>query len=492
MTSQAAGQKPRTDAMNHLSADRLSTDLCVIGAGAAGLSVASSAALLGVPVVLVERGAMGGDCLNAGCVPSKALIAAAKAAQAGRNAAGFGVRFRAPVIDRAAVTGHVRQVIEAIRPMDSPERYRALGVNVIAGEARFVDGRTVEVNGTAITARRFIIATGAAPAIPAIPGLADVPFLTNESIFALEETPKRLAILGGGPIGIELAQAHRRLGSDVTIIERDRILSREDPEAANLLRRLLEQEGIRLLEGARVERVGAVSSGVTLDLSGAGVPKLLNCSHLLVAAGRTPRLDGLGLAAAGVASDARGIIVDKGLKTANRRIYAIGDCIGGPQFTHVAGYQAGLVVKNALFRLPVRVDYHLTPRVTYCDPEIAVIGLSEDQARAAHKGVQTLRWPLSENDRARAERTPEGFVKAMVDGKGRILGVTIVGPHAGDLVAPWVLAMRQGLKIGAMVDLVLPYPTLSEASRRAAVQSLVPKLRSPWVGRMLRFLRKLG
>ena len=471
---------------------RITTDLCVIGAGAAGLSVASSAALLGVPVVLIERGAMGGDCLNTGCVPSKALIAAARAAHDGRNAGGFGVKFRAPSIDREAVAAHVRGVIDAIAPVDSVARYRALGVNVIEGSARFIDRKTVQVNDVAVTARRFIIATGGAPAIPPIPGLTDVPYLTNETVFDLTETPKRLAIIGGGPIGVELAQAHRRLGSDVTIIEAGRILAREDAEAADLMRRVLEREGIRLIEGASVERVAEISSGLALDLTGDNAPRLLNCSHLLVAAGRRPRLDGLGLEAAGVSFSDRGIVVDRKLKTSNRRIYAIGDCAGGPQFTHVAGYQAGLVIRNALFRQPVATNYDLTPRVTYCDPEIAAVGLSEVAARKAHKGVQTLRWPLSENDRARAERTTDGFVKAMFDRKGRILGVTIVARHAGDLIAPWVLAMRQGLTINAMVDLVLPYPTVSEASRRAALQSLGPRLRSSWIGRILRFLRKFG
>lgn len=481
--------KPTPD---HVTPTLVTTDLCVIGAGAGGLSVAASAALLGVPVVLIERGLMGGDCLNTGCVPSKALIAAAEAAHDGRNAAAFGVRFRAPSVDRAALNDHIRSVIGGIAPVDSVARYRALGVQVINGTAKFLDASTVEVGEQRIKARRFVIATGAAAAIPAIPGLSDVPYLTNETVFDLAETPKRLVIIGGGAIGIELAQAHRRLGSDVTVIEAGRILAREDGEAADLMRRILDREGIRLLEGTAISQISAAGAGISLDLAGSQAPKIVTCSHLLVATGRKPRIEGLDLAKVGVATSDKGIVVDAALRTSNRKIYAVGDCAAGPQFTHVAGYQAGLVVKNALFRLPVKANYEHCPRVTYCCPEIASIGLSESDARARFKGVQTLRWPFSENDRARASRATEGFVKVLIDARERIVGVTIVGAHAGELIAPWVLAMKQGLKIGAMIDLVLPYPTLSEASRRAALQSIGPKLRSPWIGRILRLMRTFG
>lgn len=470
----------------------VTTDLCVIGAGAAGLSVAATAGLLGVPVVLIERGLMGGDCLNAGCVPSKALIAAARTAHDIRQAGRFGLKVAPPLVERARLLAHVQGVIDDIAPTDSVARYRALGVTVIEATARFLDPRTVEADGRIIRARRFVIATGAGPALAPIPGLATVPYLTNETIFTLQEAPRRLVIIGGGPIGLELAQAHRRLGSEVTVIEAGQVLGREDRELANVVRHALVREGVRLIEGAKVTRVQEVTSGVALDLEGQGAPEMLNASHLLVATGRAPRLGGLGLEAAGIAFDAKGITVDAGLRTTNRKVYAIGDCNGGPQFTHVAGYQAGLVIRSAIFRAPVKVDYRAIPRVTYTDPELATVGLSEEQARAEQKGVQVYRWPFSEIDRARAERDTAGLIKVVVSRKGRVLGAALAGPRAGELIAPWVLALRKNLTIADMADAVMPYPTLSEIAKRAAVQSYAAQLRNPWLGRIIRLLRLLG
>lgn len=472
--------------------DLIKTDICVIGGGAAGLSVASSAALLGVPVVLIEKAEMGGDCLNRGCVPSKALIAAANAAATGRAAHDFGIAFGTPRIDGAAVMRHVRSVIEAIAPIDSVERYAALGVRVINGTARFIDGKTVAVGDVRISARRFVIATGGAPIVPNITGIGDLPYLTSDSIFAQETLPTRLAIVGGGAIGIELAQAFQRLGTEVTVIEGASILSREEPEAAALLRAQLRQEGVALLEGAQIVRVQPLTSGLTLDLTTAGVPSMLNHGQLLIATGRAANLEGLGLAEAGVRFAKAGIEVDSRLRTSNRRIFAIGDCINGPKFTHTAAYQANIVIRNAVFRQSAKADYSFMPRVTYCDPEIASVGLSEIEARAQHRSVQTLRWPFSENDRARATRRTDGFVKAMIDRKGRILGATIVGPDAGELIAPWVLAMQQRLSIDALAGMIAPYPTRTEASRRAAIQALVPRLRNPWLARLIRLVRALG
>lgn len=470
----------------------LETDICVIGAGAAGLSVASTAGLLGVPVVLIERGAMGGDCLNSGCVPSKALIAAGKAAHTIRHADRFGLRAAPPVVERGRVHAHVHEVIAGIAPIDSEERYRALGVDVIKATARFIDKRTVEADGRLIRARRFVIAVGAGPMVPPIPGLADVPYLTNETLFDLKDPPRRLVIIGGGPIGAEMAQAHRRLGSEVTILEAGRLLSREDEETANVARVALLREGVRILEGVKVARAQSVSSGVTLDIEHSGRTEMLNASHILVATGRRPRLEGLGLEAAGVATGKSGIVVDRKLRTSNRRIYAIGDCSGGPQFTHVAGYQAGLVIRNAVFRLPVKVDYTAVPRVTYTDPEVASVGLSEVEARASAKGVRVYRFPMAEVDRARAERASEGLIKAIVDRKGRVLGATIAGHGAGELLAPWILAVQKRLRIADMAGIVLPYPTYSEISKRAAVQSYAGSLRNKWLPRVIRILRMLG
>ncbi len=473
-------------------ASMIRTDICVIGAGAAGLSVASSAALLGVPVVLIENRRMGGDCLNTGCVPSKALLAAAKAAQHAREAGRLGVRVRSVAIDRMAVGAHVRQAIAEIAPIDSIARYRALGVEVIEGTAQFIDARTVAVGDRHIQARRFVIATGAAASVPPIPGLAEVPYLTHETIFDLTETPKRLALIGGGPIGLEMAQAHRRLGSEVTLFEAQRIAGREDVDAARLIGRALEREGVRLIEFARIRGVRGAAGAIQIDLEGAHLARGQTFTHLLIATGRRPRVEGLGLEAAGVAYDAGGITVDAGQRTSNRRIYAVGDVTGAAQFTHAAAHQAGVVLRNALFRLPARRDEASMPRVTYTDPEIAAVGLGEEEARAKHHGVQTLRWPLGETDRARVEARHDGFAKILIDRRGRILGATLVGPHAGETIGLIGLAIRQKLKAGALIDLILPYPTYAEAVRRAALNSLAPSLRSAWTGRIIRFLRMFG
>jgi pyruvate/2-oxoglutarate dehydrogenase complex dihydrolipoamide dehydrogenase (E3) component len=473
--------------------ETLRTDLCVIGGGSAGLSVAAAAAMMQVPTVLVEKGRMGGDCLNVGCVPSKALIAAARhvAAMRAAPAFGFAAEETQPAFDR--VQAHVRDVIAAIAPQDSAERFGALGATVIQAEARFVGRRAIEAGGRRIEARRFVIATGSKPAIPDIPGIEAVPYLTNESLFDLTSRPRRLAVIGGGPIGMEMAQAFARLGSEVVIVEPRALLGREDPEAARLARLALERDGVEFRIGATVH--GVVGAGedlsLTLAATGGGL-EVLPCSHILVAAGRRPALDGLGLDAAGVAFTPEGVTVDHGLRTGNRRIYAIGDAVGPPQFTHRSNYHAGLVIRSALFRQPVTTRGALIPRVTYTDPEIASLGLTEAEARDRTTDLRVLRWPFAENDRAQAERRTEGFIKAVVDRKGRILGVTIVGHGAGELLTPWTLAMANGLTISAMTAIVFPYPTYSEVSKRVATAFLLPKLRSPWLQRALRLLRKFG
>ncbi len=470
----------------------LTPDLCIIGAGSGGLSVAAAAALMGVPVVLIERHRMGGDCLNVGCVPSKALIAAGHHAHSARMAKRFGVMANEPRIDYAKVQQHVQDVIAAIEPNDSVERFRALGVNVILGEARFTDRKTVQVGETTIRARRFVIATGSTPAIPPIPGLDGVSIFTNETIFELKERPAHLAILGAGPIGMELAQAFRRLGSEVTVLTSGEAMPREDREAAEIVATALEREGVTLHRNAKTDAVSQDGEALSISFTRDGVRLTVKPTHLLVAAGRKVVTDSLKLEAAGIRRNDKGIITDAKLKTSNSRVYAIGDCIGGPQFTHAANYHAGLVIRNALFRQPVKADYATLPRVTYTDPEVAAVGMSEAEARAADGKLAVLRWPFSENDRAQAERTVEGFVKVLAGRKGRILGVTIVGPHAGELITPWVLAMKNNLPVTVMNDMVFAYPTLSEVSKRAAVTYLTPKLRSPWLPRILKFMRLFG
>ncbi|MEI6160585.1 MAG: FAD-dependent oxidoreductase, partial [Roseococcus sp.] len=406
----------------------LHADLCVIGAGSAGLSLAAGAVQMGASVVLIEKHRMGGDCLNTGCVPSKALLAAAHAAQSARGAARFGVDLPEPVVDFARVHAHVQGVIGAIAPHDSVERFEGLGCSVIRAAARFTGPREVEAGGQRIRARRFVVATGSSAAVPPVPGLAETPYLTNETIFELTERPEHLLVLGGGPIGIEMAQAFRGLGSQVTVIERAAILPRDEPEAVALLRTILVREGINLIEGAQVARV---RPGVEVELADGSI---IAGTHLLVAAGRKPSLDGLDLALAGVETTPRGITVDARLRSSNKRIFAAGDVAGGPQFTHVAGYHAGVLIRNILFGLPAKVDYSALPWVTYSDPELAHVGLTESEARLANHPVQVLTQPLDGNDRAQAERSTEGLAKIILGGGGRILGATILAPRAGEMI----------------------------------------------------------
>ncbi len=475
-------------------AETLTPDLCVIGAGSGGLSVAAAAAAFGVSCVLIERHKMGGDCLNTGCVPSKALLAAAKRVALARSAQAFGVTMQAQV-DFAKVHDHVQRVIASIAPTDSAERFAGLGVQVIKGHAQFKDRRTVVVGDQfTIRARRFVIATGSTPAIPPIPGLDGGPFLTNETIFDLTTLPRHLVIIGAGPIGMEMAQGFRRLGSDVTVLEAATPLPHDDAECAGIVVTQLEREGVVIRAGVQVARVSYASGSVTVTLAGAQAEETIEGSHLLVAAGRKAAVDGLDLAAAGVRYDRTGVFVNRKLKTRNRRVYAIGDAAAGqPNFTHAANYHAGLVIRNALFRLRVNVNNSVIPWVTFTEPELAQVGLTETQARARRfKKIRVLRWPYHDNDRAQTERETHGHIKVVTDRKGRILGVSIVGAQAGELIATWVLAIAQQLNIKAMTAIVLPYPTLSEIGKRAAIDYFTPKLRSPMVRRVIRWMRLFG
>ena len=473
------------------TAETLRPDLCVIGAGSGGLSVAAGAAQMGASVVLIEGAEMGGDCLNYGCVPSKALIAAAKQAHAMGAGAAFGVAPASAQVDFTAVMAHVRDVIAGIAPHDSQERFEGLGVRVLRDWAHFAGPEDVVAGSVTVRARRFVIATGSRPAIPPVPGLESVPYLTNETVFALDALPRRLLVLGGGPIGIELAQAFRRLGAEVVVVEAARALSREDPEAAAVLLDALRGEGVEVREGVSVAGVEAGPDGVTLTL---GNGDALQGSHLLVAAGRRPALDRLALDAAGVETTPRGVAVDSGLRsTTNRRVYAVGDAAGGAQFTHVAGYHAGIVIRSALFRLPAKARTDHIPRVTFTDPELAQVGPTEAEARSADARVEVVRAPFAENDRARAERRTDGFVKAILDRRGRVIGATVVGAGAGEQIGLWSLAVAERLKVGAVAGMVAPYPTRGEAAKRAAGAHFTPKLfDSPMVKRVVRWLARLG
>jgi pyruvate/2-oxoglutarate dehydrogenase complex dihydrolipoamide dehydrogenase (E3) component len=469
----------------------LACDVCIIGAGSAGLSVASAAAQLGARTILFERGEMGGDCLNYGCVPSKALLAAAHRAQNVRTAGVFGVHAPDPEIDFPAVMQHVHSVIAAIAPHDSVERFEMLGVRVIKAAARFTGSREVSGGGFRVTARRIVIAAGSAAALPPIPGLSEVGALTNKTIFSLTQRPGHLLIIGGGPIGIEMAQAFRRLGSAVTILEGTQLLQKDEPEFVDVLRQQLQAEGVTIREGIKIGSVARISGGVSVTLGETG--EKIEGSHLLVAAGREPRLDGLDLDCAGVAYTPKGITVDAGLRTSNRRIYAIGDVNGGPQFTHSAGYQAGLVIRSSLFRLPAKVDYRALPWVTYCDPELAHVGLTEAGARERFgQDVRIVKTEFAANDRAQAERDTGGGIKLVLRRNGTVLGVSILGSQAGEMIGLWALAMSKKLKLSAITGTILPYPTRGEISKAAASAFYSPKLFSNWPRRIVRLLLKLG
>ena len=469
-------------------------DLVVIGGGAAGLSTAALSAALGLKVALVERAEMGGDCLNWGCVPSKALLAAANAAAAARHAGRFGVKLGEPEIDWPAVRAHVRGTIARIAPVDSEARFRAMGVEVIRASAHFTAPDEIEAGARRITFRRCVIAAGSQAVVPDIPGLGPVPWLTNETIFDLEEKPDHLLILGGGPIGLEMAQAHARLGCRVTVIEAGRIAGRDDPELAEGLRRVLLREGVSLLEGTKLARVEADHPGLVAVLEDG---TRLGGSHLLLAVGRAPRLRGLDLQAGNVAATPRGIATDAGLRSvSNRRVWAAGDIadpagIGPRAFTHVASQHAGVLARRMLFRLPAKVDYAALPRVTYTGPELAQIGMTEAEAREAGLDPRPYRFPLPETDRAVAEGIEDGLVKLVVSPKGRLLGAGVLGPHAGEMAGMFGLMIGRNLPLSALAGLVLPYPTLAEAAKRAAGDHYAPKLLSAFSKRLVGLLWRL-
>jgi pyruvate/2-oxoglutarate dehydrogenase complex dihydrolipoamide dehydrogenase (E3) component len=470
----------------------LRADICVIGAGSAGLSVAAGASQLGARTVLIESHKMGGDCLNFGCVPSKALLAAAHAAQSARQAGGFGVKLPPPMIDFAAVNAHVQGVIAGIAPHDSQERFEGLGATVIRAAAAFTGPKEVAAGDYRIRARRFVIATGSTPFVPPLPGLDKLPYFTNETIFELTKQPRHLLVIGGGPIGCELAQAFRRLGAEVTVVEMARLLPKDDPDAAALVRDRLKAEGVRLLEDTKIMHAVGAEGAITLALDGKNGPQIVTGSHLLIAAGRRANFAGLELEKAGIASTPQGITVDAGLRTSNRRVFAIGDVIGGLQFTHAAGYHAAIVIRRALFRLPAKMKPGAIPWVTYTDPELAQAGETEASARQKGLDIAVTISPFARNDRAQTERDSDGFVKVISTKKGRILGATIVGAQAGELIQVWCLAIAQGLKLSAMAGVVVPYPTRGEAGKRAAGDFYAPKLFSDRARRLIKFLRLFG
>lgn len=453
--------------------EKIKTDLLVIGAGSGGLSVAAGATQMGAKVVLLEDHKMGGDCLNYGCIPSKALIAAGKQAHALRHGAMFGVADVVPKIDYAAAKDHVNKVIATIEPVDSQERFEGLGVHVIRQRGRFTGANTVQAGEAEITARRIVIATGSSPFVPPIPGLEKVPYLTNESLWDLRKLPKHLLVIGGGPIGIEMAQAHLRLGSKVTVIEGMKAMGKDDPEMAAVVLERMRDEGMVIEEDALAEEISGKAGDITVKAKDGRVFK---GTHLLMAVGRAANVADLDLEAAGIEYSRRGIAVDASLRSTNKKVYAIGDVAGQLQFTHVAGYHAGVVIRSILFGLPSKAKQGHIPWATYTDPELAQVGLTEAQAREQHGArAEVYRFPFSENDRAIAEGKTTGLIKVMVV-KGRPVGASIVGASAGDLIGVWALAIANNMKMSQIAAMVAPYPTLGEVNKRAAGAYFSPRL----------------
>ena len=467
---------------------RIKCDLLVIGAGSGGLSVAAGASQMGADVVLLEGHKMGGDCLNYGCVPSKALLASAKAAYGAAHSAAFGVADQVPQADYAAAKDHVQDVIDTIAPVDSQERFEGFGVRVIRAFGRFISPREVEAGDHVISARRVVIATGSSPLVPPIPGLDQVPFETNETLFDLRERPDHLLIIGGGPIGLEMAQAHVRLGSKVTVIEGDTALAKDDPEAATLVLDHLRAEGVEIAEQALASEIRGAAGAIEVEAKDG---RTFKGTHLLVAVGRKTNTERLNLDVAGIETTRSGIKVDDSLRTTNRRVYAIGDVAGGLQFTHVAGYHAGVIIRSVLFGLPSKAKTAHIPWATYTDPELAQVGLTEAEARKKHGSkLEIARFDFSHNDRALAERKAKGFIKAMVV-KGRPVGVTIVGHQAGELINLWSLVLANNMKMSQVAAMVSPYPTIGEVNKRVAGAYFSPRLfDNPKVERVVRFVQR--
>jgi pyruvate/2-oxoglutarate dehydrogenase complex dihydrolipoamide dehydrogenase (E3) component len=468
----------------------LRPQICVIGAGPGGLAVAAAAAALDVSVVLIEKSHLGGGDLSHGSVAAQALIAAAARAHAARCGARFGLKPGRFGVDFTAIHAYMRDVIGAVAPNSARERIAGLGVHLIEGAARFISPSTVAVGDCTIRARRFVVATGSSPVIPPIPGLLGTPYVTDETIFDLAEVPRHLIIVGAGATGLELAQVFRRLGSEVTVLEAATPLPRDDPEGAAVVLAALAREGIKLRSGVEIAKVSRALAKIQVVLASKPGAEMIEGSHLLLAAGRRPNVEDLDLEAAGIRTAPHGIILDKSLRTSNKRVYAVGDASGGPTNTHLANYHASLVIRHAVFRVPVRVNQEIVPCVTYTDPELAQVGLLEEEARALCGVIRVLRWPYRENDRAQIEGAIEGHIKIVTDRTGEILGVTIVGRRASETITAWALAVSQKLNIRAFAGLVVPYPTYAEVGKRAAITYFTQSLTAPRTRRIMRWLRR--
>ena len=469
-------------------------DLVVIGAGSAGLTAVRFARSLGLSVALVERSRVGGDCTWTGCVPSKALLKAAGVAHSMRTADRYGLPAYAPAVDLRAVMARIHSVIQRIYDTESPDALADEGVEVMIGEASFTGPDTIDVDGRSLSARRFLICTGASPVVPAIPGLDGVEFHTYETVWELEELPASLAVIGAGAVGCELSQAFARLGSQVTLIEAsERILPQEDTDASEVIARRLVDEGVRVLPGTAAKSVRPSSDagkGAVVELADG---QDVEADELLVAVGRAANVAGLGLEAAGVTHSANGIQTDRNLRTTQRRIYAAGDVTGGPQFTHYAGWQGFMAVRNAFLPLNTAAVRQSVPRAVFTDPEMAQAGLTEAEARdrLGDKVVST-RWPLGDVDRALTDGEAWGFVKAVHHPNGKVLGATIVSPRAGEMIHEWTLAIDKGIRLGDLARSIHVYPTYSMASQQLALRAQSQKLLGGRTGSLLRRIAQRG
>jgi pyruvate/2-oxoglutarate dehydrogenase complex dihydrolipoamide dehydrogenase (E3) component len=466
-------------------------DLGIIGGGAAGLTVASGAAQLGAKTLLVEKeSALGGDCLHYGCVPSKTLLKTAHVYHLMKNGPKFGLpAITPPGVDFRQVAARIKSVIDTIQEHDSVARFCNLGARVEFGNPVFTDERAINLDGKIISARAWVIATGSSPEIPAIKGLATTPYLTNRDLFSLETLPASLIILGCGPIGVEMAQAFCRLGTKVTVVQRNgQILSKEDRDMAEIVQQALEKEGVTFLLNTTVVRVGDLGrEREVMVQNAAGETVTLRGEAILVAQGRSANAAGLGLEKIDIPFDHKGLTVDSRLRTSHRHIYGAGDVIGGHQFTHVAGYEGSVVLSNAVFHLPKKADYSLVPWCTYTQPGLASIGLNEK--RAQKEGIEYTVWSeeFSNNDRGLAEGESVGRIKLLLGRRGKPLGVQILGPQAGELLGEWVAVMNGGTGLSKIASAIHPYPTLGEINKRVAGAVFAKRLFSAPVRKGLKF-----
>jgi pyruvate/2-oxoglutarate dehydrogenase complex dihydrolipoamide dehydrogenase (E3) component len=472
-------------------------DLGIIGGGAAGLTAAAGGAQFGAKTILIEKSAkLGGDCLHYGCVPSKTLIRTAGVYSLIKRSKEFGLpEVQLPPVDLGAVMDRIKDVIEKIQQHDSEERFCGLGAKVIFGNPVFIDDHQVAMDGLNVSAKSWIIATGSSASVPPLPGLASVPYWTNETVFSQRKLPARLIVLGGGPVGLELAQAFARLGSKVTIIEfMDQILGPEDEDIADIIRKQLEDEGCQIFTGTKSLGAEYVNSVIRLTIAGnseKGQTKIIEADAILVAAGRKPNIDGLGLDAAGVSYTPRGIPTDLRMKTNISHIYACGDVNGKLPFTHVAGYEAGIALTNGILHLPRRAAYDKIGWCTYTDPQVASIGLNEKRAKKEGVQYRVLEERFAENDRALVEGQERGKIKLLVNPAGKFLGCQIVGAGAGELIHEWIIALNGNIKLSTIAGAVHVYPTLSEISKRVAGSFFAEKLFSDGTKRILKFLFSL-